>query len=172
MTVSPTEIEKPNASRPVVSALEADDLPGAAKILRLAFGRFLGAPDPETFWSDRDNVHARHGAPHVASYGAKIDGTLVSSPFATKWGSVGFFGPLSVHPDIQERGIGRALLDRTMAQFDLWESRQVGLFTFTQSAKHVALYQKYGFYPRFLTAIMSRPVAQGRQTAGGRGSAR
>jgi len=32
------------------------------------------------------------------------------------------------------------------------------LFTFASSAKHVGLYQKFGFWPRFLTAIMSRPV--------------
>ncbi len=166
MKASAADTAKPNASRPVVNGLETNDLPEAARILRLAFGRFLGAPDPETFWSDRDYVHGRHGVPHVASFAAKIDGKLVASAFATKWGSIGFFGPLTVHPDIQERGIGRALLDRSMAQFDAWESRHVGLFTFAQSAKHVALYQKYGFYPRFLTAIMARPVAQERKTAG------
>jgi N-acetylglutamate synthase-like GNAT family acetyltransferase len=90
---------------------------------------------------------------------------LVGSNFATKWGSVGFFGPLSVRPDLQERGIARALLAKTMEQFDSWGTRQVGLFTFAQSAKHVALYQKFGFYARFLTAIMSAKAA--RQTAEG-----
>jgi hypothetical protein len=29
------------------------------------------------------------------------------------------------------------------------------LFTFAQSAKHVGLYGKFGFHPRFLTAIMT-----------------
>ena len=29
---------------------------------------------------------------------------------------------------------------------------------FAHSAKHVGLYNKYGFWPRFLTAIMSKPV--------------
>jgi ribosomal protein S18 acetylase RimI-like enzyme len=165
MALSDSELAKFKTHAPVVSALETNDLREAARILRLAFGRFLGAADPETFWSDRDYVHGRHGVPHIASFAARIDGKPVGSAFATKWGSVGFFGPLSVHPDIQERGIGRALLDRAMAQFDTWESRHVGLFTFAQSAKHVALYQKYGFYPRFLTAIMSRPVAQERKPA-------
>src|SRR5436190_11854224 len=111
-----------------VTALEGADLPDAARILRLAFGVFFGAPDPETFWSDRDYIHGRHGAAHVASFGAKLNGNLVGSAFATKWGSVGFFGPLSVHPALQERGIGRALLDKTMAQFDGWGNRHVGLF--------------------------------------------
>ena len=44
-----------------------------------------------------------------------------------------------------------------MEQFDSWGTRHVGLFTFAQSAKHIALYQKHGFSARFLTAIMSAP---------------
>jgi hypothetical protein len=63
-----------------------------------------------------------------------------------------------VLPDLQERGIARALLARTMEQFDTWGTRQVGLFTFAQSPKHIALYQKHGFYARFLTALMAAPA--------------
>jgi GNAT superfamily N-acetyltransferase len=146
------------ASRTVVRALDDGDLSEAALIARLAFGTFLGAPDPSTFWDDRDYVHGRHRAPHVASFGASLDGKLIGSNFATRWGSVGFFGPLTVRPELQESGIARKLLDRTMAQFHSWDLRHVGLFTFAHSAKHIALYQKYGFYPRFLTAVMAAPV--------------
>jgi hypothetical protein len=32
------------------------------------------------------------------------------------------------------------------------------LFTFPDSPKHHALYQKFGFYPRFLTFIMAKPI--------------
>jgi hypothetical protein len=156
---------KADAVRPVVGALQEKDLPDAARIFRLAFGTFLGAPDPETFWTDRDYVYGRHAAPHVASFGATLDGRLVGSNFATRWGSVGFFGPLTVRPDLQERGIAQALLAPTMEQFDSWQTRHAGLFTFAQSAKHVALYQKFGFYPRFLTAVMSAKAT--RETASG-----
>ena len=166
MAQSDAEGARARPSRPVVSALEEKDLPEAGRILRLAFGTFLGAPDPETFWRDRDYIQSRARAAHVASFGAKLDGELVGSNFATNWGSFGFFGPLTVRPDLQERGIARALLDSTMAQFDAWGTRHVGLFTFAQSAKHVALYQKYGFYARFLTAIMSVAVAPQRYAAG------
>ena len=95
----------PKTSRPVVGKLDEKELPEAARIVRLAFGTFLGAPDPETFWADRDYVYARQRAAHVASFGATLDGKLVGSNFATNWGSVGFFGPLTVRPDLQERGI-------------------------------------------------------------------
>jgi len=154
------------ASEPVVSALGDSDLPEAARIVRLAFGTFIGVPDPENFWNDRDYVYGRHRAAHVASFGAKLDGQLVGSNFATRWGSVGFFGPLTVRPELQERGVARALLARTMEQFDSWGTRHVGLFTFAQSAKHIALYQKHGFSARFLTAIMSAPVSARHGTAG------
>lgn len=37
-------------------------------------------------------------------------------------------------------------------------TRHIGLFTFAHSAKHVALYQKFVFHARFLTAILSAPA--------------
>ena len=71
---------------------------------------------------------------------------------------MGFFGPLSVRPDLWDRGIARRLLDPVMERFVTWRTTHTGLFTFAQSAKHVALYGKYGFYPRFLTTIMTRGI--------------
>jgi len=161
-----SDVAPPKTNRPVVAALDVNDLPEAERILRLAFGTFLGAPDPENFWSDRDYVYGRQRSPHVAAFGARLDGKLVGSNFVTNWGSVGFLGPITVHPDLHESGIGRALLDRAMTQFDVWGTRYVGLFTFAHSAKHVALYQKYGFYPRFLTAIMSAPAVSRQASVG------
>jgi len=89
-----------SSSRLVVSTLDEKDLPEAERILRVAFGTFLGAPDPETFWSDRDYIYGRRHAPHVASFAAMLDGKLVGSNFVTNWGSVGFLGPITVHPDV------------------------------------------------------------------------
>jgi hypothetical protein len=37
-------------------------------------------------------------------------------------------------------------------------ARHLAFFTFAESTKHIALYQRFGFWPRFLTAIMTRPV--------------
>ena len=166
MAPSAATIATDTKNRPIVRALNEKDLPEAARIVRLAFGTFLGAPDPETFWNDRDYVYGRYRAPHVASFAVTLDGNLVGSNFVTNWGSVGFFGPITVHPGLQESGIGRTMLDKTMVQFERWGTRHVGLFTFAHSAKHVSLYQKYGFYARFLTAIMSAPVAPRPQAAG------
>ena len=152
-----------SADRLVIAPLAESDLPQAQRIFRVAFGTFLGVPDPENFWSDRDYLYGRWRAPHVAAFGATSGDRLVGSNFATRWGSVGFFGPITVDPTLQERGTAKALLAATMDQFDAWGTTHTGLFTFAQSAKHVALYQKFGFHARFLTAIMSAP-AQRTQT--------
>ena len=66
----------------LVRPLRKADLPAAARICRLAFGTFLGAPDPETFWADRDYVHGRWRAAHIAAFGAEAGGELVGSNFA------------------------------------------------------------------------------------------
>ncbi len=105
-------------SQPVIAPLSERHLPEAERIFRVAFGTFLGAPDPEIFWADRDYVYGRWRASHVAAFGATFDGALVGSNFATRWGSVGFFGPITVRPDLHERGIAKALLAATVDQFD------------------------------------------------------
>src|ERR1700722_2141867 len=151
---------------PTVRPLAEADLRQAQRIVRRAFGTFLGAPDLDSFWIDFDYVYGRHGCEHTVSFAIDADGELAGSNFATRWGSVGFFGPISIRPDLHEHGVAKALLASTMAQFDAWRTTQTGLFTFADSAKHIALYQKFGFYPRFLTAIMTTPVVAGRSVAG------
>jgi hypothetical protein len=74
----------------------------------------------------------------------------------TQWGSFGFFGPLTVLPEYWNQGVAQRLLEATMKTFDRWNVRHTGLFTFAQSAKHVALYQKFGYWPGHLTAVMTR----------------
>ena len=151
---------QPDASPPrvVTAPLEQADLPQAERILRMAFGSFLGVPEPATFWSDRDYIYSRWRAPHVAAVGAKLDGRLVGSGFVTRWGSFAFCGPLTVDVEQQEKDVGQALLAARMALLEAWGVRSAGLFTFAGSAKHLALYQKFGFHARFLTAIMSRAL--------------
>ena len=138
--------------------MQEGDLEEAERIVRLAFGTFLGMPDPLMFMGDANYAHTRYRADPPAALTAEIDGRIVGSNFALDWGSVGIFGPLTVHPDYWDRGVARLLLDRTMEIFQGWGTRHMGLFTFAQSTKHVHLYQKYGFWPRYLTAIMSKQV--------------
>ena len=88
----------------------------------------------------------------------RVRGDVVGSVFATRWGSFGSLGPLTVRPDLWDRGIAHQLMEPIVALFDEWLVRLAGLFTFAQSAKHVGLYQRFDFSPRELTAIMAKDV--------------
>jgi GNAT superfamily N-acetyltransferase len=153
-----------------VRPLREDDLPAADHIMRLAFGTFLGLPEPAAFMGDAGYVRGRWYADPSAAFGAfsgaAPGGGLVGSNFATNWGTVGFFGPLTIHPDHWDRGVGRRLMEPVMECFARWKTSHAGLFTFASSPKHVGLYQKFGFWPRFLTAITSKPVAPSGETSG------
>jgi GNAT superfamily N-acetyltransferase len=134
------------------------DLAEANGIVGLAFGTYLGAPNPEAFWSDRNYVHTRwHGKTGDAVV-AEVEGRLAGSNLVTNWCSFGFFGPLTIRPEFWNRGVAQRLLEPTMDLFAKWGVRESGLFTFSQSAKHVGLYQKFGYWPRYLTAILSKSV--------------
>jgi len=50
-------------------------------------------------------------------------------------------------------------MEPVMECFENWGIQHAGLFTFAQSAKHAGFYQRFGFWPRFLTAVMSKPIA-------------
>jgi GNAT superfamily N-acetyltransferase len=146
-----------STNRPIkVGLLKQSELEEAGRIVRLAFGTFLGLPDPLDFMGDRNLMTPRWRSTHVKVIAAREGGRLIGSNVATRWGSFGFFGPLTVLPEYWDRGVAQQLLEATMAIFDRWGVRHTGLFTFAQSAKHVGLYQKFGYWPRYLTAIMTR----------------
>ena len=149
-----------------VRSRREEDLQNADHIMRLAFGTFIGAPDPASYGDGMDQVKTRWLADPNAAFGAEADGELVGSNFATRWGSFGFFGPLTVRPDLWDRGIAKRLIEPIMDLFNRWDVRYAGLFTFADSPKHMSLYQKFGFWPRFLTAIMSKPT-QSKDNPGG-----
>ena len=141
-----------------VRPLQESDLSTADHIMRLAFGTFVGFPDPASFLGDAGYVRTRWKADPDAAFAAEINNEVVGSNFATNWGSVGFFGPLTIRPDLWNRGVGKRLMEPIMECFDNWQTKHAGLFTFAHSQKHISLYQKFGFYPRFLTANMSKRV--------------
>ena len=139
-----------------IGPLKQSELEEADRIVRLAFGTFLGFPNPLDFMGDRNFITPRWHSSNVKAIAARDEGRLIGSNVVTRWGSFGFFGPLTVLPDYWDRGVAQRLLQATMKIFDGWGVRHTGLFTFAQSAKHVALYQKFGYWPRYLTAVMTR----------------
>jgi GNAT superfamily N-acetyltransferase len=142
-----------------VAPLERDDLPEADAVFRLAFGTMLGLPDPLRFAEGAQLVRSRWEADPAGAFKAVVDGALVGSAFITRWGSFAVFGPLTVRPDFWDRGVGSRLWQARLPLLDRWGITHAGLFTAPQSTKHIHLYQKFGFWPRFLTALTEKPVA-------------
>jgi GNAT superfamily N-acetyltransferase len=147
-----------------VGPLRKNEVAEADRIVRLAFGTFLGVPDPTSFMSDRDFMTPRLRSRHVKVIAAREGKRLIGTNVITRWGSFGLFGPLTVLPEYWDRGVAQRLLDVTMTVFDEWGVRHTGLFTFAASAKHVGLYQKFGYWPRYLTAVMTRTPEAGAAT--------
>ncbi|MGK7922365.1 MAG: GNAT family N-acetyltransferase [Trichodesmium sp.] len=142
-----------------IRLLQEHELPKADKIFRLAFGTFRGLPEPMKFCGDANYMQRWYTNPKAA-LAAEIDGQLVGSNFLSKWGSFGGFGPLSVHPNFWDRGVGQKLMEVTMECFENWQTQQISLFTFSRSPKQLHFYQKFGFLPHFLTAICAKSVNQ------------
>jgi GNAT superfamily N-acetyltransferase len=138
--------------------MQEADLIEARRIFRVAFGTFIGVPDPDAFWADREYIFTRWHADPAAALVTVTNGTLAGSNFVTNWGGFGFFGPLTVRPDLWGQHLAQQLLGATLDLFEKCGIREAGLFTFAHSPKHIGLYQKFGFWPRFLTAIMSKGV--------------
>ncbi len=146
----------------IVRPLAESELAEAGRIVRLAFATFLGLPpDDPRRPSDSDYVRSRWTADRDAVVAAEHAGKLIGTNFAANWGSFGFFGPLTIEPEYWNRGVAQMLLAPTMEIFRRWNMRHLGLYTFAQSPKHMALYQKFGFWPRDLVAVMAKQTGPG-----------
>ncbi len=144
----------------LVRPMRESDLGEADRVVRLAFGTFIGLPNPADFAGDAGYVRSRFAAFPDRAFVAERGDAILGSIFAARWGSFAFLGPLTTRPDVWDQGIAKRLLEPVMERFSAWRVSLAGLYTFAQSAKHVGLYARYGFWPRMLTAVMERPVAQ------------
>jgi predicted N-acetyltransferase YhbS len=143
----------------VVRALEERDLEQADRIMRVAFGTHLNVPDPTAAFGDAQYVASRYRAAPQMAFCAELDGQVVGSNFATRWGSFAFFGPLTVRVDLWNRGIATRLVEPVVDLFERWGVRSAGLFTFPESPKHVGLYNKFGFWPQQLNPLLAKEIS-------------
>jgi GNAT superfamily N-acetyltransferase len=150
-----------------VRRLDGSELPAADRVFREAFGTVLGVALP----ADTRLLATRLLASHTTALAAYADGELVGSNLMASWGSVAYFGPLSVAPKLWGSGLGARLVAAAVEVLDGWGAAHQGLFTFAQSPQHHRLYQRFGFWPRFLTVIMSRSVTGAEPALGWRMSA-
>lgn len=140
-----------------ITLLQESELLDAENLCRLAFGTFIGLEDPMLFGNGAEYAPRWYRDP-TAIFAAKVHGRLIGYSSAANWGSFGSFGPLVVHPDYWDRGIASELLVALMAKFQEWGTRHISFCTFTNSPKHLWLYGKFGFAPRFLIAVCAKAI--------------
>jgi len=140
-----------------VRQLTIEDYEASEHVIKTSFSDRLRMPDPDLFLGG-GSLKGRFLMDPEGVFGAEENGEIVGVNIATTWGSSGYFGPLAVAPTRQGQGIAQQLLMPVMSLFHKRNVTNAGLFTFPDSAQHICLYKKFGFMPRFLTAIMSKPL--------------
>jgi GNAT superfamily N-acetyltransferase len=139
----------------MVRRIKRTEIPNAAHLFRLALDASLEplktgpAADGELVISDWLRREP------LGVFVAEGGGQLLGLALVLHWGSIGFLGPLLVHPSHWRRGIGRRLLERCLQLFDYWHCTDVELATYPGSAEHLAFYEKAGFKPGGLTVLQS-----------------
>ena len=141
-----------------IGPLEERDIEAADRVFRLAFGTALGLPDPLAFATGADWVRGRWHADPSAAFKATAAGELVGSAFAARRGSVAILGPLTVHPDYWDRGVGRRLWEARMPLLARWGTTHAGLFT-RPVPKNLHLYGQFGFRPGEPIELTARELA-------------
>src|ERR1051325_9180230 len=137
---SQSRIENITKTNISVRPLQETELSTADSIMRLAFGTFIGLPEPMSFMGDAAYVRNRWLADPAAAFSAEAGGEIIGLNFFTNLGSVGFFGPLTIRRDFWDRGVGKRLMEPIMELFEKWVTKHAGLFTFPHSQKHIGLY--------------------------------
>jgi predicted N-acetyltransferase YhbS len=148
-----------------VRPLAESDVDAAEKIMRCAFGTFVGHPKPEDFGGDASFVRSRWQRAPERAFGAFEAGRLVGSNLVSRWGTFAFFGPLSIDPAHWGRGLATPLMEPVIELLDAWALAGSGLFTFPQSLLHISLYQKFGFRPGHLNIILEKILVPDRSSS-------
>jgi predicted N-acetyltransferase YhbS len=140
-----------------IRLLQQQDLPSADQVCRLAFGTAAGLANPLQMFGDAGYMHRWH-LPSGHGIAAEQNGQIIGTNFLNRWGSLGTFGPLTVHPDFWNQGIASQLMVATMEQFTQWQTPTIGFFTSSNSPKHLWFYSKFGFSPAYLTTVLIKAV--------------
>src|SRR5437870_9296950 len=143
-----------------VRRVRKGDLSRVKDVLEQTFGDFLErqlGTRPRQAFSGAQYVHHRWLMEPWGCFVAEEDNAkIVGTALAVAWGSVGLLGPVAVLTNYQNQTIGQQLIRATQEFFDENKTTLQGVMTYPTSPKHLALYHKFGYRPKALTALMSR----------------
>lgn len=153
--------EPPRDRSATVRPMRAADLAAADTVYRLAFGTQLGLADPLQFRGDTAIIRTRWTTDPRPCFAAVAGDRVVGSVVGMDWGTAFILGPLTVAPADANRGIGRQLMSAIMAFVAERRFPLAALYTLPNSAKHLHLYESYGFEAQRLTPVMAKTPTVG-----------
>lgn len=145
----------------VIRPVREADLAEADRVYRLAFGTQFGLADPMEFRGDTAIIRTRWTTDPRPCFVAAIGERVVGSVVGMDWGSAFILGPLTVEPAYANRGVGRRLMEAAMAFVAERRFPLAALYTLPSSAKHLHLYESYGFDAQRLTPVMAKTPTAG-----------
>ncbi len=136
---------------PIIRPMQQEDADIVREIDSIAFWNWAkgvrGEAAPQ-YKRTRTNVLALWekdpGGCFVAEEGADVVGFI----FSRTWGGIGWLGTFAVLPECQGRGIGRQLIQASLAYLRQDPDRIIGLETMPESPYNIGLYLKLGFQAR------------------------
>jgi len=138
------------------------DLSKVRDVIEQAFGDFyerqLGTRPRQVFGGAQYVHHRWLMEPWGCFVAEEGDGKIVGAAVAVIWGSVGMVGPVAVLTTYQNQDIGQQLVKATQGFFEENSVTLQGLATYPSSPKHLLLFQKFGYKPKGLVAVTSKPL--------------
>lgn len=138
------------------------DLSKVRDVVEQAFGDFyerqLGTRPRQVFGGAQYVHHRWLMEPWGCFVAEEGEGKIVGAAVTVIWGSVGLVGPLAVLSTYQNQDIGQQLLKAAQGFFEENKVTLQGLASYPSSPKHLLLFQKFGYKPKGLVAITSKPL--------------
>jgi ribosomal protein S18 acetylase RimI-like enzyme len=138
------------------------DLAKVKDVLEQSFGDFLErqlGTRPRQAFNGAQYVHHRWLMEPWGCFVAEEDSAkIVGAALAVTWGTLGLVGPVAVLTHYHNQTIAQQLLRAVQEFFDENKATLHGAVTYPTSAKHLALFHKFGYKPKGLTAVMSRAL--------------
>jgi predicted N-acetyltransferase YhbS len=138
------------------------DLAKVKDVLEQSFGDFLErqlGTRPRQAFNGAQYVHHRWLMEPWGCFVAEEDNAkIVGAALAVTWGTLGLLGPVAVLTHYHNQTIAQQLIRAAQEFFEENKATLHGAVTYPHSAKHLAIFHKFGYKPKSLTAIMSRAL--------------
>jgi GNAT superfamily N-acetyltransferase len=150
------------SSKVQIRRIRKGDLSRTRDVLEQTFSDFferqLGTRPRQAFGGAQYVHHRWLMEPWGCFVAEEEGGRILGVALGVTWGTVGLIGPVAVLTNHQNQGIGQQLIEAVEGFFRENRTTLQGLVTYPTSPKHLALFHKFGYKPKSLTAIMSRAI--------------